>query len=203
MTPPARPTASLAPVCSGCQCVLTSVSMRLPPVAFLTAASSASAFAARPPSIIKAPSGPRIAITLHPAPCSSIAPPRSVLEIRREACAPSPKAEAGSSAPPTAAAPTCRKDRRDVRPDSHRIPVVPPAPGSVDIAFIDGLVDTRLAKRPDVLPDALRRTEHRPHRTSAQEFRRAKLAKQGRLVFVHRCLQRHEGHEAARLCVVQ
>ena len=29
MTPPARPTASLAPVCSGCQCVLISVWTRL------------------------------------------------------------------------------------------------------------------------------------------------------------------------------
>ena len=28
MTPPSRPTASLAPVCSGCQCVLMSVWMR-------------------------------------------------------------------------------------------------------------------------------------------------------------------------------
>ena len=55
MTPPPRPTASLAPTCSGCQCVLISVWMRLLPVAVLTAASSASAFAARPPSIISAP----------------------------------------------------------------------------------------------------------------------------------------------------
>ena len=59
MTPPSRPTASLAPVCSGCQCVLISVWMRLLPVALLTAASSASALAARPPSIISAPSGRR------------------------------------------------------------------------------------------------------------------------------------------------
>jgi hypothetical protein len=48
-------------------------------VALLTAASRASALAARPPSIIKAPSGPRIATTLQPAPWKSVTPS----EIRR------------------------------------------------------------------------------------------------------------------------
>src|SRR5215813_10603607 len=146
MTPPARPTASLAPTCSGCQCVLISVLMRVVRVAVLTAANSASAFAARPPSIISAPSGPGSATTLHPAPWSSVAPPRSVVEILAWA-----NTLAGSNALPKATALISRKRRREER-----------RTGLWRIVFVDGLVHARFAERPDVFPDALRRSEYRP-----------------------------------------
>ena len=80
MTPPSRPTASFEPVCSGCQCVLISVWTRLLPVRSFTAASNASALAARPPSIISARFFTCIAITLQPAPWKRKRPPRSVAE---------------------------------------------------------------------------------------------------------------------------
>src|SRR5688500_17308830 len=92
--------------------------MRLPPVAVLTAASSASALAARPPSISKAPSGPDSATTLPPAPWNSHAPPRSVVVIRGACASREYPAEAGlhgRSAPPNAAALICRKRRRGTR----------------------------------------------------------------------------------------
>src|SRR5580704_6376553 len=186
MTPPARPTASLAPVCSGCQWVLISVWIRPLPVALPTAARSASALAARPPSIISAPSGPGIAITLHPAPWSKVTPPRSVVEIRGAACC--ALAEYGwSSEPPTAAALTWRKRRRDVRLKADTTTVMPPAaesPGSVGLVRVDGLMNSRLANWPDVFPDALRWTKDRPHRTSIQQCRPAQLAEQRRLLLV-------------------
>src|SRR5687767_7392728 len=131
MTPPARPTASLAPVWSGCQCVLIRVWMRLAPVAILTDASSASAFAAPPPSIIKAPSGPESAITLPPAPWNSVAPPRSVVVMRPLCASTEYPAEAGlhgSSAPPRHATPVCRNRRLETRfrhteTPTHRDPI--------------------------------------------------------------------------------
>src|SRR5688572_32937210 len=92
--------------------------MRLVFVASLTAAMSASAFAARPPSIINAPSGPDTAMTLQPAPWNSVAPPRSVV-VMRGACAsreyPAEAGLHGHSAPPNAAALICRKPRRGTR----------------------------------------------------------------------------------------
>src|SRR6202140_1601023 len=189
MTPPSRPTASLAPVCSGCQCVLINVSMRLLPVTSLTAVSSASALAASPPSIISAPSLPGIAITLHPEPWSNVTPPRPVVEIRGEICH-ALAAYEGISALPSAAAPLCRKRRRDNR-------------FSVGRGLVDWLMNLRLAQRPDVLPDALGWTQNRPHRASIHQFGRAQLAQKRRLLLVQRSLQRHEGHEASGLRIVQ
>ena len=76
--PPALPTASLEPVCSGCQWVLISVATRLVLVALSTALSSSSEFTARPPSIISAPSGPGRATTLQPLPEISDSPATSL-----------------------------------------------------------------------------------------------------------------------------
>src|SRR3954466_7108088 len=117
--------------------------MRLLCVAVFTAASSASALAARPPSIMSAPSGPGTASTLHPAPWNRVAPPRSAVEIFASA-----NAAAGSSAPPLATAPTWR--------NCLRLQL---------IVLVDRGVHSRFAERPDVFPDALRRAKHRPRWT--------------------------------------
>ena len=50
---------------------------------------------------------------------------------------------------------------------------------------------------------ALRRAEHRPHGILRHQHGRAQLAQQRRFLVVHRRLQRHERHEAARLRVVE
>ncbi len=101
IVPPARPTISFAPICSGCQCVLISIATRGSCVAASTARTSASAFAAGPPSIISAPSLPCIASTLQPATWSSASPPRSVVVIEAPcARAAAAKAATRRRAPP-------------------------------------------------------------------------------------------------------
>src|SRR5688572_7965246 len=205
MTPPLRPTASLAPVCSGCPCVLISVWMRLARVTSRTAASRASAWAARPPSIISAPSGPGIAITLHPAPWSSVAPPRSVVEIREEAC-PALAEWGGSSTLPSATTPACRRRRRDnsvsvrLKADTTYEPSLRSTRGR---GLVDRLMNARLTQREDIRPHTLGWAEDRPVRTSSHQFGRAQLAEERRLLLEQWSLQRHEGHEAPGLRVVQ
>src|SRR5688572_7639643 len=209
MTPPLRPTASLAPVCSGCPCVLISVWMRLARVTSRTAASRASALAARPPSIINAPSGPGIAITLHPAPWSNVAPPRSMVEMRADAWRAIAGWE-GSRTPPSAAAPAWRKRRRDResagwqkgRPEGRP----PPSVGlrcTRSRRLVDRLMNSRLTQREDVRPDALGRAQDRPLRASSHQPGGAQLPEKRRLLLERWSLQRHEGHEAPGLRVVQ
>src|SRR5690606_33484280 len=191
-----RPTISFAPVCSGCQWVLISVWIRSLPVASSTARTSASALAARPPSIISAPSSPGIAITLQPAPCRSMRPPRSLVVMRAAVCArPAGEPSSAPSEARPAAGMAAAAARRKRRRERARLFI----PG----VRIDGLVDPRLAQRPDVHPDSLGRAEDGPHRLLAHLERRAELAQQGGLLLVDRRLQRHERHEAAGLRVVE
>src|SRR5688572_16683263 len=178
--------------------------MRVAPVAALTAASSVSALAARPPSTINAPSEPGNATTLQPAPWNSHAPPRSVVEMRAAACR-AWADDAGISALPNMAAPSCRKQRRDQRSErlerserSERL-----RPTSRRRVLVNRLVDTRLAERPDVRPHALWRTEDRPHRAARHHPRRAEVAQELRLFLEDRRLQCHERHEAAGLRVIE
>src|SRR5688572_644465 len=186
--------------------------MRLPPVARRAAASSASAWAARPPSIINAPSGPGIAITLHPAPWSSVTPPRSAVEIRAAACC-ALADDAGRRTPPNAAALVWRKCRRDnARPvrlkpdttsDATSVRLKPDATSCLlrstgGRVLVDRLMDDRFAERRDVRPHALRRAQHRPHGALSHQRGRAQLAEQGRFLLEHGSLQRHERHEPAR-----
>src|SRR5688572_7427958 len=174
--------------------------MRVAPVAVRTAASSASALAARPPSIISAPSAAGSATTLPPAPWNSQAPPRSVVVMRAAPCRASTD-ETGMSAAPSAAALIRRNPRRDGEERSERFERLRST--SRGRVLVGRLVDTRLAERPDVGPDALRRAEDGPDGTARHHPGRAEVAQELRLFLEERCLQRHERHEAARLRVVQ
>ena len=64
-------------------------------------------------------------------------------------------------------------------------------------------MNLRLTQRPDVRPDALGRTQDRPHGGARHQFGCAQLAEKRRLLLVHGRLQRHEGHEASGLRIVQ
>src|SRR5436309_5585431 len=68
---------------------------------------------------------------------------------------------------------------------------------------IDWIVYVGFTYRPDVGVNALRRAQDGPFETSLQFLGGAELAQEGRLVFVLRCLHRHECHEAARLRIVE
>src|SRR5690606_13886485 len=132
--------------------------------------------------------------TFAPAPSSRNTPPKSVVRISAARAA-----AQGSSMPPIDTAPaSCttladapRKRRRDQR-DSVMTPV-----------RVDGRIHARLAERPDVDPDALRRAEYGPVRRAVELDGRAELAQDRRLLVVDRRLQRHERHEAPRLRVVE
>src|ERR1700683_1000844 len=67
---PALPSASLEPVCSGCQCVLNKVRTGALPGSAPTACANAAAFSASPPSTSTTPSDPVCATTFAPAPLS-------------------------------------------------------------------------------------------------------------------------------------
>src|SRR5262245_13186534 len=191
--PPARPTSSFAPTASGCQCVLISVLTRVVPVAAYAARSSGSAFAARPPSTSSAPSSPRSARTLQPAPPSmNNPPPRSVVVICAAACC-ARNATPGNSTPPKIPALAPIKERRESKLLTAGCRIVP-----VDRRVLDGLTDG-----PDVGPHALRRAEHGPHRVLRHHDLGAELAQQRRLFLELRRLDRHERHEATRLRVVE
>src|SRR5690606_30997380 len=172
ITPPARPTISFAPVCSGWKWVLISICTRSLPVAARTAASSASACSARPPSTINAPTSPGSASTLQPAPWRSTRPPRSVVVILAPELPLCARAAVNGSHAPTEASPSAgtaaaaalKRRRRE----SSRL--------LIPRVRIDGLVNARLAERPDIRPNALRRAEDGPYRILAHLHRRAELA---------------------------
>ena len=111
MTPPLRPTASFAPVCSGCQCVLTSVWMRVASRRVLHGRKQRIGIGGE--TAIDHQCALRTRHRDHVAP-RALEQRRSA-EIRRRdsrsVCALA--ASFGSSAPPTAAALTCRNRRRD------------------------------------------------------------------------------------------
>ena len=172
MTPPARPTASLAPVCSGCQCVLISVWMRL---------------AAR-----RAPDGREQRIGIGGK--AAVDHQRAVwaghrdhvaagaLEQRRAAqiggrdswsdLLPRRPADTAGAAAHRRARPR-RAAESVVATSMPRTRLSPARSGStsldattssVGLGLVDRLMNPRLTQRPDVRPDALRWTQHRPRR---------------------------------------
>ena len=116
MTPPARPTASLAPVCSGCQCVLISVWMRLAAGRAPDGREQRIRIGGAAAVDHQRAVGPGSATTLPPAPWSSDAPPRSVVVMRGSvlrAGALSAADACRQRAAERGRASDCRKRRRD------------------------------------------------------------------------------------------
>src|SRR5690606_7597584 len=114
MRAPCLPTASLRPVCSGCQWVLTSVCTRFAPAVSSTSFSSALACSRRPPSNTMAPSADAKVTTLAPAPVIRARPwPRPWAARRGLASRASTLAGPASSAPAEARVAVWMKPRRD------------------------------------------------------------------------------------------
>ena len=174
----------------------------------LTARSSASALAARPPSIISAPSAPRIATTLQPAPWSSVSaaeigrrdPRRAVGALR--SASPRSAQRAGEHAGTARAPSDCRRPRAMQRRRRSSASCVSRRGQSVSACrSAHELAAHRAARCPATRPAA------GPGPATSGFFGistgRAQLAEQRRLLLEQRRLQRHERHEAARLRVVQ